>query len=220
MRAEATAKLASSWTIAVNRPKPVIGLVGGIGAGKSAVAEVLAERGGRIVAGDPAGHAALLDPDVRARVASRWPEAISKDGAIDRKTLGRIVFADPVQLKELEAIVFPWIEDRLRREIAAAEADPSVRFVVLDAAIMLEAGWQRVCDKLVFVDVPRELRVARVALRGWTPEDLDRRERTQMALSEKQARADAVLTNTAGMYELQKNVDALLAHWGLAAQPT
>ncbi|MFL5331079.1 MAG: dephospho-CoA kinase [Gemmataceae bacterium] len=204
----------------MNRPKPVIGLVGGIGAGKSAVAEVLAERGGRIVAGDPAGHAALLDPDVRARVASRWPEAISKDGAIDRKTLGRIVFADPVQLKELEAIVFPWIEDRLRREIAAAEADPSVRFVVLDAAIMLEAGWQRVCDKLVFVDVPRELRVARVALRGWTPEDLDRRERTQMALSEKQARADAVLTNTAGMYELQKNVDALLAHWGLAAQPT
>lgn len=200
--------------------KPVIGLVGGIGAGKSAAAEAFAKRGGRIVAGDPAGHAALLDPEIRARVMSRWPAAMSRDGVIDRKTLGRIVFADPAQLEELEAIVFPWIEDRLRQEIAAAQAEPAVRFVVLDAAIMLEAGWQRVCDKVVFVDVPRAMRVKRVAERGWNPEDLDRREGTQMALADKQARADAVLTNTAGMDELQNNVDALLAQWGLAAQPT
>jgi dephospho-CoA kinase len=204
----------------VSTRKPVIGLVGGIGAGKSAAAEAFAKRGGRIVAGDPAGHAALLDPEIRARVMSRWPAAMSRDGVIDRKTLGRIVFADPAQLEELEAIVFPWIEDRLRQEIAAAQAEPAVRFVVLDAAIMLEAGWQRVCDKVVFVDVPRAMRVKRVAERGWNPEDLDRREGTQMALADKQARADAVLTNTAGMDELQNNVDALLAQWGLAAQPT
>src|SRR3954468_20553790 len=121
--------------------KPVIGLVGGIGAGKSTAAAALARRGGRVVAGDPAGHAALREGAIRRQIAGRWPQAVGPDGEIDRKTLGRVVFADPTQLKELEAIVFPWIQDRLREEIAAARADPAARFVVLDAAVMLEAGW-------------------------------------------------------------------------------
>lgn len=198
--------------------KPVIGLIGGIGSGKSAAAAALARRGGRIVAGDPAGHAALRQPEIRSHIAERWPKSIGNDGEIDRRTLGRIVFANPAQLKELESIVFPWIKLRLLEEIAAAQADPTVRFVVLDAAVMLEAGWTDACDKLIFVDAPRQVRVARVAGRGWTGDDLDRRERSQMTLEEKRALADVVLSNAGGLDELQHQADGILEKWGLLAQ--
>jgi dephospho-CoA kinase len=200
--------------------KPVIGLVGGIGSGKSAAAAVMARRGGRVVAGDPAGHEALRQPAIRDRIARRWPAAVGLDGEIDRKTLGRIVFADPSHLRELEGIVFPWIKEQLRVQIDRARNDRSVRFVILDAAVMLEAGWNGVVDRLVFVDAPRDVRAARVAGRGWTADDLDRRERSQLGLAEKRARADAVLDNSGGPEELQRNVDELLAHLGLGPEST
>jgi len=200
--------------------KPVIGVVGGIGSGKSTAAAALARRGGRVVAGDPAGHAALRQPAIRERIAARWPDAVGADGEIDRRILGRTVFADPAQLRELEALVFPWIKQRLREDIVVAKADPDVKFVVLDAAVMLEAGWDGACDRLVFVDAPREVRAARVASRGWTADDLDRRERSQMSLDEKRGRADAVLENASGPNELQAGADVLLARWGLMPDPT
>lgn len=200
--------------------KPVIGVVGGIGSGKSTAAAALARRGGQVVAGDPAGHAALRQPGIRERIVKRWPDAVGVDGEIDRQVLGRTVFANPAQLRELEAIVFPWIQERLKEEIAAAKTNPRVNFVVLDAAVMLEAGWNGACDRLVFVDAPREVRAARVAGRGWTADDLDRRERSQLGLDEKRARADAVLVNAGGTDELQAAADELLAQWGLMPEPT
>ncbi len=195
--------------------KPVIGIIGGIGSGKSAAAAALARQGGRVVAGDPAGHAALLDPTIRQRIAERWPAAIDQEGNVDRKVLGRIVFADSAQLRELESFVFPWIKSRLQQEIDAAIADPAVRYVVLDAAVMLEAGWDGVCDKIIFIDAPREMRIARVAARGWSADELDRRERSQMSIEEKRRRSDAVLSNESDLNQLQRDADQLLAHWGL-----
>src|SRR3954462_15623144 len=90
--------------------KPVIGLVGGIGAGKSRVSAALARRGGRVVAGDPAGHAALRQPVVRQQIVDRWgPGVLGPDGEIDRGKLGAVVFADESERRVLEAIVQPWI---------------------------------------------------------------------------------------------------------------
>src|SRR6516225_7004907 len=140
--------------------RPVIGLVGGIGAGKSRVSAALARRGGRVVAGDPVGHEALRQPAIRERIVNRWgPAVLDAAGEIDRGKLGALVFADPGARRELEAIVQPWIGDRLRAEIAKAQADPAVSFVVLDAAVMLEAGWQGACDLLVYVHAPRAVRL-------------------------------------------------------------
>lgn len=200
--------------------KLVIGIVGGIGSGKSAAAAALARHGGKVVAGDPAGHAALRDPVIRQKIAARWPPAINSEGQVDRKILGRIVFADPVQLCELEALVFPWIKSRLQEEINAAKADPDVRYIVLDAAVMLEAGWASVCDKLVFVDAPREARVARVASRGWSADELDCRERAQMSLDEKRRRADAILANSGDFSQLQRLADDIMRNWGLITSAT
>ena len=144
--------------------KPVIGLIGGIGSGKSRVSELLARRGARVVSGDQAGHEALRQPEVKARVVERWgPDVLDAAGAIDRRRLAQRVFGDPAELRALEALVWPYIGRRLREQIASARADPGGRFILLDAAVLLEAGWNDVCDRIVYVHAPRAVRLRRLA---------------------------------------------------------
>jgi dephospho-CoA kinase len=201
--------------------KPVIGLVGGIGSGKSQVAAAFARRGGRVVAGDELAHAALRQPELRERIVARWgPEVLDERGEVQRRRLGAIVFADDGERRALEEVLHPWIKRRIREEVDAARADPAVRFVVLDAAVMLEAGWDGVCDRLVYIDAPREVRLRRLAeQRGWTPQEADARERAQLPLTEKAGRADHVLDNATTLDHLERQVDALLDQWGLAHPP-
>lgn len=196
-------------------PKPVVGLIGAIGAGKSTAAKCLAARGAHVVDADTLGHEALRQPDIIAKLAALWGDPVRKpDGTLDRKEIGRIVFADPDQRNALEAVVFPYITGRARAEIAAAQANPAVAFVVLDAAVLLEAGWGQMIDKLVYVDAPRAVRVARLANRsGWTESELTAREAAQLPADAKKARADAILPNEAGPEALQDRVDTLLANW-------
>jgi dephospho-CoA kinase len=196
----------------MTRRRPVIGLVGGIGSGKSRVSAALARRGGRVVAGDPVGHEALRQPAIREGIVARWgPAVIEAAGEVDRGKLGAVVFADPVARRELEAIVRPWIGQRLRAEIATAQADPAVSFVVLDAAVMLEAGWQGACDLLVYVHAPRAARIARVAeQRGWSAVEMTARERAQLSLTEKAARADVAVDNSGPPADLEPQLDRLV----------
>lgn len=198
--------------------KQVIGLLGGIGSGKSQVAAAFARHGARIIAGDQLGQAALRDPDIRSRVVSRWGESIvDENGEIDRPRLAAIVFADPDQRKELEAISHPWIRQCIREQVEQARNDPRVSLIVLDAAVMLEAGWNEVCDRLVFIEAPRSLRLARVARqRGWSEKEVEQREEAQLPLTEKAVRADHVLDNSASLEHLNRQVNDLLHLWGLA----
>ena len=198
--------------------KPVLGLLGGIGAGKSTVADALVRHGGRVVAGDPLGHEALEQPDILARVVEIWGErgVLTPAGKVDRKKFGRIVFPSPVERSRLEHLVHPYIEKRIREEIDKASADPAVRFVVLDAAIMLEAGWDGVCDKLIYVDAPRPVRLERVQRqRHWTDQDLANREAVQMPPEKKKERADAVIDNGGPPEATVAQVDELVKRWKL-----
>src|SRR5262249_30843121 len=173
--------------------KPVIGLVGGIGAGKSTVAEALTRHGGKVVAGDPLGHEALEQRDILDRIADAFArrDILTAEGKVDRKKLGKVVFPSPVERSRLEHLVHPYIEERISEEIDKAQDDPQAKFVVLDAAVMLEAGWDDVCDKLIYVDAPRPVRLARVkAQRGWSDMDLANREAVQMPAEKKKERAD------------------------------
>jgi dephospho-CoA kinase len=201
--------------------KPVIGLLGGIGSGKSAVAEALAEHGGAIIKADQLGHEALAVPELKERIVARWGrDLLDENGTIARRKLGAIVFADAAERKELEAIVHPWIGEAIRARIEQLEADPSVKFIILDAAIMLEAGWSSVCDRLIFVDVPREVRLARLREgRGWSEADLEAREGAQLPLTDKATRADHVVVNDGSREELRRRVDQLVAGWSWLSRP-
>lgn len=196
----------------MNRRCPVIGLVGGIGAGKSRVSAALARRGGLVVSGDAVGHEALRQPALKERIVGRWGRGVlGADGEIDRRRLGAVVFADSAARRELEAIVRPWIGERLRTQIAQAQADAAVPFVVLDAAVMLEAGWGSVCDLLICVHAPRAVRLARVAeQRGWSAAEVAAREQAQMSLTEKASRADVAVDNSGPPEALEPQLDRLL----------
>jgi dephospho-CoA kinase len=200
----------------------VVGLIGGIGSGKSQVAAAFAERGARVVAGDDLAHDALRQPEIKAQIERRWGKGVLDErGEVQRSRLGAIVFAEPTELRALEAIVHPWIRERIARDVKQARKDPAVRLVVLDAAIMLEAGWNEICDRLVFIDAPAEVRRRRVAgQRGWNLKDLESRERAQLPLTAKAARADHTLDNSGSLDRLGRQVDELLRLWGLTPEVT
>ena len=197
--------------------KPVIGLIGSIGAGKSAVAAILAESGGMLIDADKLGHESLEQSGVKASIVRRWGDAVLKpNGTVNRRALGGIVFASEADRKGLETIMFPAITRMTRERIETAKLDSSVRFVVLDAPVLIEAGWKDACDRLVFVDAIREIRLARVKNRnGWTDSELTAREAAQMPVKDKRKLADAVIVNEGTLDELRKNVETVLTMWGL-----
>lgn len=196
-------------------PKWIVGLIGGIGAGKTTVARRFAELGALVIDADKAGHEALLDPAVRATLIERFGLGIlDGEGAIDRKQLGLVVFGDAAKRRALEEVVHPVIRNVFVEKIATAMADPGVPLIVLDAAVLLEAGWGDACDKVVFVDVPRARRLERLqGGRGWTEEELARREAAQLPLEEKRRRADVVLANGGDPDECARHVASLFEEW-------
>lgn len=188
----------------------VIGLLGGVASGKSAVAAELAALGAGILDADRAGHAVLLEPAVERQVRDRWgPGVFDAAGRIDRRAVAKIVFAPPpagpVELAALEAITHPRIAALLEREIAQHRA-AGTPAVVLDAAVMQKAGWDRYCDEIWFVDVPFEVRQARAAARGWGPDELAAREAAQPTLESKRALATRVIDNGGSREGLQAAV--------------
>lgn len=198
--------------------KPVLGLVGGIGSGKSTVGRELAKQGGRVVEGDGLGHEALRQPEIRKLAVARWGEDIlAPDGTIDRAKVAAIVFADAHERAALESMVFPHIERRLREELQAADRDSAVKFIVLDAAIMLEKGWSGVCDLVAFVDVPEAERHRRLAGRGWSAAEIQRRDQAQWSPAEKRRHAQVVIDNSGPPESLASQVAELASR--LAKRP-
>lgn len=178
----------------------IIGLLGGVAGGKSMVAEQLARLGAGVVDADRAGHEALRLPHVEDAVRRRWGEGVfGADRRIDRARLGRIVFAappdGPQERKHLEQLTHPEITRLISEQFAAMEAAGMV-VAVLDAALLFEAGWDKLCSRFVFVEAPREVRLARAVARGWREEDFAAREGAQDCLDSKRRRADVIIDNS------------------------
>lgn len=197
--------------------KLVVGLIGGIGSGKSTVAEELRQRGARIISGDAMGHEGLERPDIRRQIVERWGDnVLDENGKVNRRKVAEIVFKDSAERRALEGMVFPWIEKRVTEEILAAQSAADCKLVVLDAAILLEAGWSHVCDRIVYVHADRDTRLERVAAqRGWTAEEVAQREQAQLSLSEKASRADDVIENSGALEQTARQVERLLGKWGI-----
>jgi len=190
----------------------ILGLLGGVASGKSLVSRQLAELGAVVLDADRAGHEALRLPSTEAAARQRWGDAVfGPDGHIDRSRLARIVFAPPPdgpsERKFLEELTHPEIGRRLTAQAEAKKADSPL--AVLDAALILEAGWDKLCNYLAFIDVPKEVRAARALLRGWTDEDFSAREAAQESLHSKRTRADVIIDNTGSVEHTKEQVQRL-----------
>jgi dephospho-CoA kinase len=199
----------------------IIGLLGGIGSGKSTVAELFRQRGAVVLDADKTGHEVLRLPAVRAAIGGRWGQSvIGPDGEIDRKSLAKIVFAPPPdgprELAELERITHPEIRSRLRAEIGEL-ASCGTKVVILDAPVLLKAGWNTFCDALVFVDAPLDQRQARATTRGWSVEEFARREASQTPVEEKRRLADFVVDNSGDFGYISSQVERL---WQVLSNPS
>ncbi len=195
------------------RNKPIIGLVGGVGAGKSSVARILASLGSAVIDSDRLAHEELADPQVAAELRGWWGGEICRpDGTVDRKAVASIVFADRAQLERLEQLLYPRLHRRRETLVAGYDADPAVRGIVLDAPKLYEAGLGAYCDAVIFVEADRAERVRRVgASRGWSQEELQRREGLQDSLDVKKANADYVINNQTDMEALGSEVGRVFA---------
>jgi dephospho-CoA kinase len=194
-----------------------IGILGGVASGKSLVARQLAQLGAGLLDADRAAHEVLQTSSVEEAARRRWgSEVFGPHGRIERERLAEIVFADSPHAAEerkyLEQLTHPEIGKRLGLQAAqmAAESSPAA---VLDAPLLLEAGWDTTCDVLLFVDTPRRLRLARAIERGWSEEDFAAREGVQQSLESKRERADATVDNSGSADATRAQVERFWHEW-------
>ncbi len=198
----------------------VIGLAGGIASGKSLVASQLQSLGARILDADRVGHEVLEMDEVRSALLDRFGEQVFANEQVDREAIAQIVFEDSPegkkQLAWLERLTHPLIRQRLESQLGQYREDSRVPAVVLDAPVMFKAGWDQLCDKIVFVEVELATRIQRVIeTRNWTADELVERERRQFPLDGKREKATDIIDNSTSVEDCFRQVCELWKRWGL-----
>ena len=192
------------------RSRPIIGLTGGIGSGKSQVAGILRECGCVVADADELAGQAIEAPAVREALRGRWGEEIfTSEGPVDREAVAAVVFRDESERRWLESIIHPVVEQG--REAIFKDAAPGTPALVIDAPLLLEAGLAEACDVVIFVEAPQEVRLERLQrTRGWDAGELERREAAQIPLDEKRSMAHHVLRNDGEVEDLARSVEDYL----------
>jgi dephospho-CoA kinase len=195
----------------------VVGIVGPAGSGKSTLARSLAGPRTRVLDADRFGHEITDgDPRVRAALSAEYGDSVYRaDGTLDRARVGAHVFSDPAALARLNALVHPRIVERLRAGIATATG---LDTVVVDAALLLDWGFERECDAVVAVVAPRAQQIARLrSARGWSEDEAVRRLSTARSNDAFEALADDVVVNdadeAAAVRAMHDAVGRLRARW-------
>ena len=188
--------------------KPIIGILGGIGSGKSTVANAFAKLGCGVVDADKLAGDLLLKDGVREEIVGLFGrEACDSSGNIDRRKLAAMVFADAEKLNLLNKIVHPRVLEQAEELIREYNGQSRIKAIVLDIPLLAEVGWDKRCDKLVFVECKRDLRAERAKKAGLFDENQQRiRENFQISLDNKVALADNSINNNSDFSELVRQV--------------
>ncbi len=206
---------------------PILGLIGGIASGKSFVAEEFERQQCAVIDADKIGHDVLADADFQKQLSAAFGSGIlASDGGIDRRRLAGLVFGDDVQSVEhrhkLETLVHPEIRRRAELQITrmssltqpppalprSASLPPAI---ILDAPLLLEAGWDSLCDYILFVDADDETRRMRAQQRGWNEQQWMAREKAQVSIDAKRRAATHIISGQQSPEELRLRVRQLLS---------
>ncbi len=190
----------------------LVGLTGGLGSGKSTVSRMLDERGAVVLDADGFARDAVRvgSPGYDAVIARFGQELVADDGELDRARLASIVFNDEEALRDLEAIVHPFVRRMVENGIV--ENSGSDRVVILVNPLLIEMGTHRDCDVVVVVSASPPTQLERVVARGMDPADAEARMAMQMPLDERAPHADVLLDNEGTLEELERQVERLWTH--------
>jgi dephospho-CoA kinase len=190
----------------------IIGLTGGIASGKSTAAQTLSEWGAYVIDADKLGHRAYLKntPAFDAVVRTFGEDTVGADGEIDRRVLGGKVFGNPDKLKALTDIVWPAIRAMAAEEIKQALSNQPRRVVVLEAAVLIEAGWQDLVDQIWVTVIDRDIAIARASERdGVDAAAVEARIDAQLSNAQRCEAADVVIDNSGSLSDMQNQLHSL-----------
>ncbi|MCC9605193.1 dephospho-CoA kinase [Blastopirellula sp. JC732] len=192
----------------------VIGILGGIASGKSTVAGLFRQRGAVVADADQMGHEVLRDEATKREIREIFGSEVFQDnGEVDRRRLAAKVFGGDdlshKRLAELEKITHPRIKTRLHALIRSTQSDPSGAppALIMDAALLVKAGWSDICDNLVFIDTPYPERLKYAAQRGWSEAEFNAREAAQEKLEDKRVLSDYIIRNDGDLEQLDAQVE-------------
>jgi len=187
---------------------PIIGILGGIGSGKSTVAKELGKLGCGVIEADKIAKELLGENEVKLQLRSLFGDSIfDQKGEVDRKKLSDVVFDDAQLLSKLNSIIHPRVFQRTEQLISDYQSEKTVKAVVLDIPLLAETGWEKRCDKLIFVACDEKIRAKRLQKKGvLSKNELKKRENFQISLDKKEEISDYVVRNETDLLELIEQI--------------
>jgi dephospho-CoA kinase len=193
--------------------KPIIGIAGGIGSGKSLIAQIFADQGCLVLNADDQVRTLYADPAIKQTLRTWWGDRVfNSQGDLDRRAIAHIIFADFEQKKRLESLLHPKVDQLRQAAMQLAANNPQVLAFIWDIPLLFEVDLHLRCDAIVFVDAPDAQRLERVRkTRGWDENELRRREKLQLPLDNKRRMSNYILKNTADVGFAQRQVRDVLS---------
>jgi len=193
--------------------KPIIGILGGIGSGKSTVAAEFAKLGCKVIDADKIAHELLDEPDVKAKIVNLFGQAVlDSAGKIVREKLAEVVFTDADKLSSINEIIHPIVLQRAEKLIKKYNSQNQVKAIILDMPLLVETGWDKRCDKLIFVDCEEKLRLKRAKKLDFDKNQVKIRENFQISLDNKADLADNTVENNSDFSALARQVTDIFSY--------
>jgi dephospho-CoA kinase len=203
--------------------KPVIGILGGMCSGKSTAAREFGKMGCAVIDADEIVHKLLDDKTIRAEVIRLFGnEIIDLEGKINRAELANVVFSDPAKsasasaeagkLSLLTEVLHPRVLAQVEAMINQFNGQPDIKAIVLDMPLLMEVGWEKRCDHLIFIDCDPKKRLERAKKTGFFDADtLKFRENLQISLDKKKRIADNTVDNNSDLSGLSKQIACIFS---------
>jgi len=188
-------------------PRLVVGLTGGFGTGKSSVAQFFRKFGAEVLDADKISHDALKKGSpVFDQVVELFSDACEKNGKkLNRDKIAEDVFTDPQKRKQLEALIHPYVYEKLKDKIESSDRN----IILVEIPLLFEAGFQTLCDKVLVVQCNFSVKEKRLNRKRFTTEEIRARERAQMPEALKAQKADFVLDNSKSIYQTRRDAELL-----------
>jgi dephospho-CoA kinase len=187
--------------------KPIIGIMGGIGSGKSTVAAEFAKLGCKVIDADKIAHGLLDSKAVKEKIVGLFGKTVlDSSGRIEHKKLAEVVFASGDKLASLNKLIHPLVLTRAEELIEQYNQQSQVKAIVLDMPLLVEVGWDRRCDRLIFVDCEQKTRAERAKKQDFDKNHIKIREKFQISLDNKVSLADNTVENNSDFSALVRQV--------------